>query len=200
MSLPIRENHFLALALAVHDVRVTTLIDLDDEPIAERTPPAGRVRTILAAVALLAIGAALGGLGMHRWQARADASTVSLIMQPDVSRWVGDSVSPAGVADRVVVSVQVIGHMTVVNAGPSAVRVDGLSARTAGFTLDDGGWPAQVASHGSAAIGVRVMTECSFTSEQVVATVRLTDHAGDARSVPVTVNVASWLKQAAEWC
>ncbi|WP_433825997.1 hypothetical protein ACQP2E_28325 [Actinoplanes sp. CA-015351] len=40
-----------------------TLIDLDEEPVAERTPPAGRVRTIFAAVALLSAGAALGGLG-----------------------------------------------------------------------------------------------------------------------------------------
>ncbi|MBB2943182.1 hypothetical protein FB565_002895 [Actinoplanes lutulentus] len=179
---------------------MTTLIDLDEQPGAEKTPPAGRIRTILAAVALLAVGAALGGLGMHRWQERADASTVSLIMVPDLSGWQGDGVSPAAVADRVVYSVHVIGHMTVINAGPSPVRVEGLSARAAGFTLDDSGWPSQIASHGSAAFGVRVMTECSFTSEQVVATVRLTDAAGDDRGVPVTVNVAPWLKQAKEWC
>ncbi|OJF11023.1 hypothetical protein [Couchioplanes caeruleus] len=106
-----------------------SLIDLDRPP-ARRRP--GR---LLAAVAVLAVGAVLGGAATSYREYRARSSEISVLVLADTGPQSNDAGVGAVVVRGKVVDASLTRRVTLVNAGPLPVNVHNLSAVRYGLVV-----------------------------------------------------------------
>ena len=138
-------------------------------------------------IALLA-GALAGGLVTYRWTAQqrrdADGRTVSVLVFADTrASEIGVLVDPSTGPDR---PRRVTFHaaIAVVNAGPRAVRVQGLTAQKAGMTVAGSGRGISIGPRSSSLVDVNVEATCTAWR-----TGEVTSVAVGGGTVPATVSV-----------
>ena len=189
----------------VRGARVTIDLDhLGDDTAPPAIATVRRGRQAVSAVLLLAVGAAAGGLGTYRWQERRNLkaldSQVSVVVLPDMRGWIGDEATTATTANGRVVSVHLVGHVTVVNAGPKPIDVLGFSADQPGMTVETGTIRQRVPPGGTSVAKVAAFLDCDHVAGDAKASLSILTTDGTHRQLPVQLDSGPWIRQGDRLC
>jgi hypothetical protein len=142
-----------------------SLIDLDepaDRATGGEQRPLSRSRVTVVAVVALLIGAALGGIIVHRWtveQARAiEGRKVSVFLFTD--QGAGSGAVDSIVNDDGTVQGKFVAAIAVVNAGPRPIEIQSLTAQKTGLTIAGSARSTWISPGTSLAVYVDITATC----------------------------------------
>lgn len=177
------------------------MIDLDAAP-PEPVAATGHGRLWLVGLLCLVAGILLGGLATDRRQQRSRDAAVSVVVLIDAGAWLDDSARPAASVGRRVTAVALVRHVTVVNTGPAAVDLLGISAGRPGLILLSLGDERRIEPGATRPAAVRVEVDCTASRRllAVPGSLAVRTRTGVRRDLPVTFGGDLWVRQAEEIC
>lgn len=167
------------------------MIDLDHGPGAPAAEHRRRVWPAVAAAVLLS--GLVSGLAVHRWDEQRGRDTVGVLVLADASDWVGDRVEAGSQG-----TARIYGHVAIVNAGPAAFRVRGLSGITVNTITVPDRWvdPAGVSYQ-----GFDIELPCAGTDLFAMrVTVRVEPRDAAVRNVDALLDGHPWAREFTKAC